>query len=63
MASPDLLESLIFSPRIKCYEVAELSCKFERALEEEVVDFELLTDDFSKLCLLGASNTVIFHAK
>jgi ribosome biogenesis protein ENP2 len=47
----------------KCYEMEELSCKFERALEEEIVDFELLTDDFSKLCMLGASNTVTFHAK
>jgi ribosome biogenesis protein ENP2 len=58
-----VIVSLCFSIRIKCYEVAELSCKFERAVEEEIVDFELLTDDFSKLCLLGASNTVTFHAK
>ncbi len=58
-----LFVSGTYKPRIKCYEVAELSCKFERAVEEEIVDFELLTDDFSKMCLLGASNTVTFHAK
>ena len=58
-----LFVSGTYKPMIKCYDVAELSLKFERAVDEEILDFELLTDDYSKLCFLGASNSIFFHAK
>jgi ribosome biogenesis protein ENP2 len=57
-----LFVSGTYKPLVKCYDVDELSVKFERCLDEEIVDFELLNDDFSKVCFLG-SGTLFFHAK
>lgn len=59
----NLFVSGTYKPTIKCFEVSELSMKFERAIPEDIVDFEVLTDDFSKLCMLGANNNMYFHAK
>ncbi|KAL4706040.1 hypothetical protein ACJJTC_014262 [Scirpophaga incertulas] len=38
----------IYKPRLKCYDVNNLSLKFERCLDSEVVTFEILNDDYSK---------------
>lgn len=46
----------IYKPRIKCFDVNNLSLKFERCLDSEVVTFEILSEDYSKVsrltCLL-----------
>lgn len=39
----------IYKPRVKCYDVNNLSLKFERCLDSEVVTFEILSDDYSKV--------------
>lgn len=39
----------IYKPRIKCYDVNNLSLKFERCLDSEVVTFEILSDDYTKV--------------
>lgn len=36
----------IYKPRIRCYEVANLSMKFERCLDAEVIRFEMLSEDY-----------------
>lgn len=39
----------IYKPRIKCFDVNNLSLKFERGLDSEVVTFEILSEDYSKV--------------
>jgi len=63
--SPDgkfLIVGGTYSPRIRCYELAEMSMKFERYLDSEVVDLLMLGDDYGKLAILGSDRTVMFHA-
>lgn len=63
--SPDgkfLIVGGTYSPRIRCYELAEMSMKFERYVDSEVVDLLMLSEDYGKLAILGADRTVMFHA-
>lgn len=63
--SPDgkfLIVGGTYCPRIRCYELSEMSMKFERYLDSEVVDLLMLGDDYGKLAILGADRTVMFHA-
>ncbi|XP_050549656.1 nucleolar protein 10 isoform X2 [Spodoptera frugiperda] len=51
----------IYKPRIKCYDVNNLSLKFERCLDSEVVTFEILSEDYSKILFLQCDRYVEFH--
>ncbi|KAM5548387.1 hypothetical protein ABKV19_000017 [Rosa sericea] len=65
-ATPDgefLIASGIYPPQVKVYELRELSLKFERHLDSEIIDFEVLADDYSKLAFLCANRSVYLHAK
>ncbi|XP_057548925.1 uncharacterized protein LOC130827271 [Amaranthus tricolor] len=65
-ATPDgefVIASGIYPPQVKVYELRELSLKFERHLDSEIVDFQVLSDDYSKLAFLCANRTVNLHAK
>ncbi|KAF7804019.1 nucleolar protein 10 [Senna tora] len=65
-ATPDgeyLIASGIYPPQVKVYEVRELGLKFERHLDSEIVDFQVLSDDYSKLAFLCADRSVCLHAK
>ncbi|KAK9809324.1 hypothetical protein WJX73_004781 [Symbiochloris irregularis] len=53
----------IHPPRVRVYELAELSLKFERHLDAEIIDFQILTDDYSKAAFLCADRTLCFHAR
>ncbi|OQR71387.1 nucleolar protein 10-like [Tropilaelaps mercedesae] len=53
----------VYKPRIRCFEVAQLSMKFERCLDYEVVAMEILADDYSKMVFLSAERYVEFHAR
>lgn len=39
----------IYKPRLKCFDVDQLTLKFERCFDSEVVTFEALSDDYSKV--------------
>lgn len=39
----------IYKPRIKCFDVNNLSLKFERCFDSEAVTFEILGDDYTKV--------------
>jgi hypothetical protein len=39
----------IYKPRLRCYDLHNLGMKFERCLDAEVVTFEILSDDYSKV--------------
>ncbi|CAG5021926.1 unnamed protein product [Parnassius apollo] len=51
----------IYKPRIKCFDVNNLSLKFERCLDSEVVTFEILSEDFTKIVFLQCDRYVEFH--
>ena len=53
----------IHPPQVKVYDLSQLSMKFERHLDAEVVDFDILSDDYSKMAFLCADRSVVFHAK
>ena len=64
--SPDgnyLCVTGIHPPQVKVYDLSQLSMKFERHLDSEVVDFCVLGDDYSKLAFMCADRSVNFHAK
>ncbi|CAK9816022.1 Nucleolar protein 10 [Anthophora plagiata] len=52
----------IYKPRVKCFDVNNLSLKFERCFDSEVVTFEILSDDYSKLVFLHCDRSIEFHA-
>ncbi|XP_027358064.1 nucleolar protein 10 isoform X2 [Abrus precatorius] len=65
-ATPDgeyIIASGIYPSQVKVYEVRELGLKFERHFDSEIVDFQVLTDDYSKLAFLCADRSVCLHAK
>lgn len=43
----------IYKPRIKCFDVNNLSLKFERCFDSEAVTFEILSDDYSKVSMFS----------
>ncbi|XP_058057878.1 nucleolar protein 10 [Anopheles bellator] len=51
-----------YKPRVKCFEVSNLSLKFERCFDSEVEKFEILSDDYSKMAFLHADRYVEIHA-
>ncbi|XP_023218285.1 nucleolar protein 10-like [Centruroides sculpturatus] len=51
----------IYKPRIRCYDVNQLSMKFERCMDSEVVKFEILSDDYSKVVFLQDDRYIEFH--
>ncbi|KAL2226031.1 nucleolar protein 10 [Sesamum indicum] len=58
-----LIASGIYPPQVKVYELRELSLKFERHLISEIIDFEVLDDDYAKIAFLCADRSVCLHAK
>lgn len=46
-----ILVTGIYKPRVKCFDVRNLALKFERCFDSEVVAFEILSDDYSKVSM------------
>ncbi|RZC43106.1 nucleolar protein 10 [Asbolus verrucosus] len=57
-----ILATGIYKPRIKCFDVNNLSLKFERCFDSEAVTFEILSEDYSKLVFLQCDRYIEFHA-
>lgn len=58
--SPDghyILATGIYKPRVRCYDVDNLALKFERCFDSEVISFEILSDDYSKVLLYSLKNS------
>ncbi|XP_056282519.1 nucleolar protein 10 [Pseudoliparis swirei] len=58
-----ILATGTYKPRIRCYDTYQLSLKFERCLDSEVVAFDILSDDYSKLVFLHSNRYVEFHSQ
>ncbi|KAK6188249.1 hypothetical protein SNE40_004471 [Patella caerulea] len=52
-----------YKPRVKCYEVHQLSLKFERGLDANVTQFIILSDDYSKMVFLHDDRYLEIHAQ
>lgn len=52
----------MYPPTVKVFDVRDLSMKFERRLDAEVVQLEILSPDFGKLCFLQTDRNLTFHA-
>eukprot|EP00200_Dunaliella_tertiolecta_P014606 CAMPEP_0202392444 /NCGR_PEP_ID=MMETSP1127-20130417/92376_1 /ASSEMBLY_ACC=CAM_ASM_000462 /TAXON_ID=3047 /ORGANISM="Dunaliella tertiolecta, Strain CCMP1320" /LENGTH=682 /DNA_ID=CAMNT_0048994951 /DNA_START=66 /DNA_END=2111 /DNA_ORIENTATION=- len=64
--SPDqqyIFASGYHPPQVKVYDLANFSMKFERHLDSEIVDFQILTEDYSKAAFLCADRSVCLHAR
>ncbi|XP_022662202.1 nucleolar protein 10-like [Varroa destructor] len=53
----------VYKPRLRCFEVSQLSMKFERCFDYEVVAVEVLAEDYSKMVFLSSERYVEFHAR
>ncbi|CAF93892.1 unnamed protein product, partial [Tetraodon nigroviridis] len=58
-----ILATGTYKPRIRCYDTHQLSLKFERCLDSDVVAFDTLSDDYSKLVFLHCDRYVEFHSQ
>lgn len=52
-----------YPPMVKAFSTEDLSLKFKRHLDADVVTFEVLTDDFSKMVFLREDRTFEFHGR
>lgn len=53
----------VYKPRLKCFDLNQLSQKFDRCFNSECVKFEILSEDYSKLVLMQADRYIEFHAQ
>eukprot|EP00040_Diaphanoeca_grandis_P037539 m.245477 g.245477 ORF g.245477 m.245477 type:complete len:706 (-) comp33837_c3_seq16:203-2320(-) len=58
-----IFSSGVYKPRIRCYDTKELAIKFERHLDAEIVSFESLSDDYSKIAMLLSDRSIELHAR
>jgi ribosome biogenesis protein ENP2 len=52
-----------YPPQIKCFDLEDLSLKFQRNLESSILDFHFLNDDWEKLVFLRSDKLLEFHIK
>ncbi|XP_006869525.1 PREDICTED: nucleolar protein 10 isoform X3 [Chrysochloris asiatica] len=58
-----ILATGTYKPRVRCYDTYQLSLKFERCLDSEVVTFDILSDDYSKIVFLHNDRYIEFHSQ
>lgn len=62
--SPDqqyILATGTYKPTMKCFEVCNLSIKFERCFDSEVSTFEVISEDYSKLVFMHWDRYIEIH--
>ena len=52
----------IYPPMIKCYSINEMSLKFQRGVDAEIITFECLSEDYTKIVFLQNNRNLNFHA-
>ncbi|XP_071837260.1 nucleolar protein 10-like isoform X2 [Apostichopus japonicus] len=58
-----ILAAGIYKPRVRCYDLSQLSMKFERGLDAEVVKLRILSEDYSKVVFMQCDRYVEFHTR
>lgn len=51
-----------YPPRIRCYDIHDLTMKFERYVDSHIVDIVMLGEDYGKMAILQDDRTISFHA-
>jgi len=51
-----------YPPRIRCYDIHDLTLKFERYIDSHIVDIVMLGEDYGKMAILQDDRTISFHA-
>ena len=51
-----------YKPRVRCFELSEMSMKFERHVTCEVSKLHMLSEDYTKFAMLLADRYVELHA-
>ena len=57
-----VLATGIYKPRVRCYDLHNLGIKFERCLDSEVVSFEVLSEDYTKMVFLHCDRYVFVRS-
>lgn len=52
-----------YKPRIRCYDVHQMSLKFERGLDSDVIKFQFLSEDYTKIAFLEVDRYLEFHTQ
>eukprot|EP00216_Chloropicon_sp_CCMP2111_P005383 CAMPEP_0198239520 /NCGR_PEP_ID=MMETSP1446-20131203/4904_1 /TAXON_ID=1461542 ORGANISM="Unidentified sp, Strain CCMP2111" /NCGR_SAMPLE_ID=MMETSP1446 /ASSEMBLY_ACC=CAM_ASM_001112 /LENGTH=651 /DNA_ID=CAMNT_0043922123 /DNA_START=118 /DNA_END=2073 /DNA_ORIENTATION=+ len=58
-----ILATGLYPPQVRCFELKETSMKFMRVLQAEIVQFQVLSEDYSKLAFLCNDRSIAIHAK
>ncbi|ELT94330.1 hypothetical protein CAPTEDRAFT_145469 [Capitella teleta] len=65
-ATPDeqyIMATGMYKPMVRCYELKQMSMKFERCLDCEIIKFCMLSDDYSKMALMQSDRYIEFHSQ
>uniref|UniRef100_A0A1I7WMZ7 Nucleolar protein 10 n=1 Tax=Heterorhabditis bacteriophora TaxID=37862 RepID=A0A1I7WMZ7_HETBA len=63
--SPDgryIVATGAYKPWLKCYDLSDLSLKFERGVDSDIIKVVILSDDYSKLVVLEQDRYLEMHA-
>lgn len=52
-----------YKPRLKCFDTAQMSLKFERGLDSDVVNFTFLGEDYGKIVFLQCDRYIELHSQ
>jgi ribosome biogenesis protein ENP2 len=52
-----------YPPQIRCFDLYNLSLKFQRTINSEIKDFEIISENWEKLILLRSDKFLEFHSK
>jgi len=58
-----IVASGVYPPRVKIFETSELGMKVERGIDAEVIQMQILSDDYSKIALLCDDRNIELHAQ
>jgi ribosome biogenesis protein ENP2 len=58
-----IVTSGVYPPRVKIFETSDLSMKCERGIDSEVLQFQILGNDYTKLAFLCADRNIELHAQ
>ena len=53
----------VYKPQLRVWDVKELAMKFDRHSDAENVQFEILSEDWTRMVLLQADRTLEFHSQ
>ena len=53
----------LYSVNYRCFDTKQLSMKFERGMDHEVVAFHILSDDWKKIVLLQSNRYIEFQTQ